>query len=181
MKNESGKLVDRTVPEKVSRMHKMLHGILGCLQQIVDLLFVLVKRLDVLIDVIVRWPNGVSPISSYADVVELVQKVRYDDALKMRSIPKAIQYIRFNANEASPYYKQCLEARGCVKKLAKKRIDGEEKAWRSIAKMAQPNYVKKRRRSRNAPPGPVPIPDASWALGISPPRGAGFGNNCFPG
>ena len=136
---------------------KMLRGIWKCLLQIASLLEMLIRRIDALFDL--HKP----PMSKYADVVFLVHAIMSDHELGIKSIPKAIQFIRSNKSEHLPYYAECVEARICVKSQAKHCQDGEEKAWRSIAKMAQPNRMKKRRRARNAPPGPVPIPDLSWA------------------
>lgn len=136
---------------------EMLRGIWKCLLQIASLLRKLIRRVDALFDL--HKP----PMSKYADVVFLVHAIMSDRELGIKSIPKAIQFIRSEVSEYSSHYAKCVEARNCVKSRAKKCQDGEEKAWRSIAKMSQPNCMKKRRRARNAPPGPVPIPNISWA------------------
>lgn len=140
-----------------SHVSEMLRGIWKCLSQIASLLRKLIRRIDALFDL--HKP----PMSKYADVVFLVHAIMSDRELGIKSIPKAIQFIRSEESKHSAYYAKCVEARNCVKGRAKKCQDGEEKAWRSIAKMAQPNRMKKRRRACNAPPGPVPIPDLSWA------------------
>ena len=136
---------------------EMLRGIWKCLLQIASLLEKLIGRIDALFDL--HKP----PMSKYADVVFLVYAIMSDRKLGIKSIPKAIQFIRSEESEHSAHYAKCVEARNYVMRRAKNCEDGEEKAWRSIAKMAQPNRMKKRRRARNAPPGPVPIPDLSWA------------------
>ena len=157
-----------------STIGEILRGIWSCLLQIVSLLKKLVGRVDALFDL--HRP----PMSKHADVVELVHAIMSDSELGVKSIPQAIRFIRFHVAEESRYYAKCVEARGCVKRRAKKCSDGEEKAWRSIAKMAQPNRLKKRKCAHNAPPGPVVIPDADWALGISPTGGIDLWNNIFP-
>ena len=157
-----------------STISEMLYGIWNCLWQIISLLKKLIGRVDALFDL--HRP----PMSKHADVVELVCAITADGELGIKSIPKAIRFIRFRVTEESPYYAKCVAARMCVKRRAKKCADGEEKAWRSITKMAQPNRLKKRKCAHNAPPGPVAIPDADWALGISSPGGGGLWNNSFP-
>ena len=166
---------------KDSYVSEVLHGIWKCLQLIVSLLIRLTQRIDALSDL--YRP----PMSKYTDIVDFVRVIMSDHEhctkCNIKSIPKAVRFIRFEVKPDSSYFEKCVEARECVKRLAKKCDDGEEKAWRSIQKMAQPNRTmrRKRKRLRNAPPGPVKIPDASWALGISPTDGVDFWNNSFPG
>lgn len=174
MKKRKGKPVIVAWAGNESTVSEMLCGIWCCLSQIVSLLKKLIRHIDALFDL--HRP----PMSKYEDIVKLVCTIMSDGELGIKSIPQAIRFIRLDVTEKSSYYAKCVEARGCVKRLAKKCADGEEKAWRSIAKMAQPNRLKKRKRAHNAPPGPVAIPDADWALGISPTEGIDHWNNIFP-
>lgn len=150
-------------------------SVFGCLRMMVELLACLVELCKELVKLLRQRACAHAPqtdpgqkrMTCYKDVVRLVRAVRDDEKLvNVRSIPKAVNFIRFDAGQDSGYYNDCLEARMCVRKLAKKRADGVDMAWRTIAKMSQPSYRGSRRRAnRNAPPGPVPIPDRSWANG----------------
>lgn len=146
----------------------------GCLKSILGWLRRIAAGIDILIELL--KPR----YSCYADIVILVRAVRYDSRLGIRSLPKAVKFIRFDVPPESSYYDRCIKARECVSDLAKKQADGEDKAWRSIAKMAQPNRRKKRRVRRNAAPGQYPIPHRSWANGVSSKSGWWDWNNSFP-
>ena len=149
-------------------------SVLGCLRLIMQWLNSIYDGVCLLIELL--RPQ----ISCYKDVVALVREIRYDSRLGIRSIPKAVDFVRFGVPVGSHYYERCINARKCVSELAKKRTDGVEKAWRSIAKMAQPNQLKKKKGKRGTAPRLFPIPDRSWVNGIPFPDGRDAWNNSFP-
>ena len=150
-------------------------SVFGCLRMMLELLACLVELCKELVKLLRQRAGAHAPqtdpgqkrMTCYHDVVRLVRAVREDESLdNIRSIPKAVNFVRSEAKPDSGYYNECLEARMCVRKLAKKRADGIDMAWRTIAKMSQPSY----RGAQTATPrrGRSPYPTAAGPTGYSP-------------
>ena len=84
----------------------------------------------------------------YHRAVLLVKAIRSCKDIKTHSIADAIRYIRSNLSENAPFYEQAMTIRAEVKAHAKNSHDGEDKAWRSIAKMSQPSFTPTRSKSK---------------------------------
>ena len=84
----------------------------------------------------------------YHRAVLLVKAIRSCKDIKTHSIADAIRYIRSNLSESAPFYEQSMIIRDEVKAHSKNSRDGEDKAWRSIAKMSQPSYVPTRSKPK---------------------------------
>ena len=84
----------------------------------------------------------------YHRAVLLVKAIRSCKDIKTHSIADAIRYIRSNLSENAPFYEQAMTIRAEVKAHAKNSRDGEDKAWRSIAKMSQPSFTPTRSKSK---------------------------------
>lgn len=89
-------------------------------------------------------------------VIKLVRLVKAHPVLSKTcgSFPKAIRYVRYEKNPLPELSESIVNAR----LLAEQNAKGVDAFWNSIATDAKDcNYRKKKSKSANAPPGPVPI------------------------
>lgn len=92
------------------------------------------------------------------DIYDLVNAIKNDKSLFPHggSIKDAVHYIKSAAHPLECYRIRIERARDAAMRLKKKRADGEEMFWRSIAGEARPsrrNLRSRKRRDDKAPPG----------------------------
>lgn len=123
-----------------------------------------------------RIVENTTPKSEPRDrIIALVNRINVE-MFDGKSIPKAVDYVRFSKDVAEQYMNGVMEARQFAVSFvrgASSRMKNEESFWNGIKKEAQPSAAKSaaRRKSRrsaspSAPPGPVPILDGNTGGGL---------------
>ena len=106
--------------------------------------------------------------SCTSDVIAFICQVRYDPSLKLPSLKKACEFIRSCSDPKLQLFAACNRVNAFVTSYAKRTGKNVDTLWHSLCQLAKPSQLsaqakRKKAKAKSTAPGPVHIPDRSWA------------------